>query len=58
MHLLKVNIFLDAVLIASECLHSCIKFGIPEVLCNLDITKAFDHINRKFLLYMLKRCCF
>jgi len=28
------------------------------VLCRLDITEAFDHINWKFLLYMLKRCSF
>jgi hypothetical protein len=28
------------------------------VLCKLDIEKAYDCVNWKFLLYMLRRCGF
>lgn len=36
---------LDLVFIASKCLDIRIKSSVAEVLCKLDIQKAFDHIN-------------
>jgi hypothetical protein len=48
----------DFVLIADQCLDSRIIFGEPDVLCKLDIKKAYDRVNWGFLLYVLRRCSF
>ena len=49
---------LDSLLIANECLDTCLKLGDPGVLCKLDLEKAYDYVNWGFLLYMLRRCGF
>jgi hypothetical protein len=52
---------LDLVLIAHECLDSRIKAGNSGLLCKLDMEdmeKAYDHMDWKFLSYLLRRCGF
>jgi hypothetical protein len=50
---------MDSVLIVSECLDCRIKSREPGLLCKLDMEKkAYDHIDWKFLLYLLRRCGF
>ena len=34
---------------------SRLKSEVPEVLCKLDVEKAYDHVNWDFLIYMLDR---
>ena len=51
--LIKGRQILDFVLIASECIDSRLKLGVPSVLCKLDVEKAYDHVSCDFLMYML-----
>ena len=49
---------LDSALIASECLDSQLKTSVPGVMCKLDVEKAYDHVNRNFLHYLMGHCGF
>ena len=49
---------MDWVLVANEYINSRLKAGHPGVICKLDVEKAYDHVNWKFLLYLLEICGF
>lgn len=45
-------------LIANECLDSCLNFGVPGLLCKLDLEKVYAHVNWEILLYLTERVHF
>ena len=49
---------LDAVLIANEAVDSRLKSNEGVVLCKLDMEKAYDHVNWKFLIAVLRKMGF
>ena len=46
---------LDASLIENEVVDSMVKKEEKDILCKLDIEKAYDHLNQSFLLRILQK---
>lgn len=45
---------MDAAMIENESMDTRIKSKTPKILCKLDIEKTYDHVNRDFLINVLK----
>jgi len=58
MDFVKGRQIMDAALIASECIDTRIRGDVPGVMCKLDIEKAYDHLNWKFLINTLRQMGF
>ena len=46
---------LDAALIANEAVDSMLRRTDGEVVCKLDIEKAYDHLNWEFVIEVMRR---
>ena len=57
---MKGRRILDLVLdlMVNNCLNSILKSGILDVLCKLDLEKAYFPVNWDFLLYIMRRAHF
>lgn len=55
---IKGQQILDGVLIASECIKDRMISSISGVLSKLDLEKAYDYVNWRFLDYLLMRMGF
>ncbi|XP_047263825.1 uncharacterized protein LOC124896313 [Capsicum annuum] len=49
---------IDAILLANECVNARQWSNELGILCKLDIQKAFDHLNWKYLLELLQKMGF
>ena len=42
--------FLEVASLTNECIDSRLKSNLPNVICKLDIEKAYDHVSQDFLM--------
>ena len=49
---------LDAALITNEAMDSMLRRNDDEVVCKLDIEKAYDHLNWEYVLEVMRRMSF
>lgn len=52
---LKGRSILNGALCTNECIDTRIRDDIPEVICKIDIEKAYDHLSWGFLLDIFRR---